>query len=276
MRSHLFYLLLIGLLAASPALFAANVNVGVGGTMNAGGYYGGTTPVLAFSPGLVTINVGDSITFTSAGGARHNVHADDDSFMCSDGCRGDGTGATGAPSLNDWSAKVTFSKPGTFGFHCDEHQSMGMVGTVTVKAVTPTIALGGYLSGNWYNSAQGGHGFQLELTNTVNPTTGKPNMLAIWFVYSPDGTAQNWIYSQGDYDPTSNAVTLPAIMLTGPKFPPAFNSADLHQTPWGTLTFTFSDCNTGMASWAPTMASYTAGSLPITRLTQIAGTSCPQ
>ena len=72
---------------------AQNVNVSVGGAMTSGGggYYGGgtTTPVLMFDPPDVTINVGDTVTFTNLGGVAisHNVHADDDSFRCANGCR---------------------------------------------------------------------------------------------------------------------------------------------------------------------------------------------
>jgi subtilase family serine protease len=134
---------------------------------------------------------------------------------------------------------------------------------------TSAINLGGYMSGNWYDSSQGGHGFQLELTSVNH------GMLAIWFVYTPNGSGQNWIYAQGSFDPSSNSVTLPAILLTGAKFPPQFNSGDVHQTSWGTLTFTFTDCNNGTASWNSTVAGYGSGSLPITRLTQIEGTVCP-
>jgi plastocyanin len=269
MRSYLALgMLVLGMF--SSAGLAANIDVTVGGTTSDGGYYGGSSALLAFTPTNLTINAGDTVTFTNAGGAPHNVHADDDSFMCSSGCRGDGSGASGAPSAAAWSAKVTFATPGTFGFHCDEHVSMGMTGSVTVNAVAPpAITIGGYMSGNWYNSGQGGQGFQIEAATNNN-------MVAIWFVYAPDGSAQNWIYAQGAYDTTSNTVTLPAIMLTGAKFPPNFKSSDITQMPWGTITFTFSDCNTGTATWAPTMAGYTGGTLPITRLTQIDGTSCPQ
>jgi len=100
-------------------------------------------------------------------------------------------------------------------------------------------------------------------------------MIAIWFVFSPDGSSQNWIYAQGSYDTNSNTITLPAIILSGAAFPPNFNSNDLTQTPWGTLTFTFTDCNSGMVSWNSSLPGYGSGTLPLTRLTQIEGTSCP-
>ena len=136
-------------------------------------------------------------------------------------------------------------------------------------ATLPPITIGGYMSGNWFNPQQSGSGFQIEVaTNHV--------MLAIWFVYSPDGGSQNWIYAQGAYDSTSSSVTLPAVLLTGPKFPPNFRSSDLTQTSWGNLAFTFTDCNHGTAMWNSPLPAYGTGSLPITRLTQIDGTTCPQ
>lgn len=139
----------------------------------------------------------------------------------------------------------------------------------------PPILLGGYMSGNWYNPTQGGHGFQLELTSTHE-------MIAIWFVYTPDGSGQSWIYAEGFWDATKSTVTLPAIILTGARFPPNFNSADVHrQQPqgWGTITFSFSDCNHGTVSWHSDAAGYNNANdtpLAISRLTDIDGASCPQ
>jgi hypothetical protein len=144
------------------------------------------------------------------------------------------------------------------------------------------IVLGGYLSGNWFNPAQSGHGFQLELTNQPNGAVPSENeMVAIWFVYTPDGTGQNWIYAQGPYDSTKNTVTLPATIFHGARFPfplTNYNPADVQGTlgDWGSLTFTFTDCNNGTASWNSTATGYGNGSIPLTRLTSIQGTTCPQ
>jgi dipeptidyl aminopeptidase/acylaminoacyl peptidase len=135
---------------------------------------------------------------------------------------------------------------------------------------TPSqITIGGYMSGNWFNPQQSGSGFQIEAaTDSI--------MLAIWFTYSPDGSSQNWIYAQGIYNKTSSSATLPAILLNGPKFPPNYRSSDLSQTTWGNITFTFTDCNNGTATWSSPLPGYGSGSLAITRLTQIDGTTCPQ
>jgi hypothetical protein len=104
-------------------------------------------------------------------------------------------------------------------------------------------------------------------------------MLAIWFVFDPAGSAQNWIYAQGSYDPNSSTVTLPAFLEQGGAFPPNFDSSKLSVTEWGSLQFTFTDCNNGNVAWKSNAASAAAGyadvSFPIQRLTSIAGTTCP-
>ncbi|HSE12702.1 MAG TPA: choice-of-anchor Q domain-containing protein, partial [Rudaea sp.] len=135
-------------------------------------------------------------------------------------------------------------------------------------------AIGAGFSGNWFDptAGQDGHGFQIE----VLPDNG---MLAIWFVFNPQGTAQSWIYAQGVYATGSNSVTVPAFLETGGRFPPNFNSSMLTTTPWGSLTFTFADCSNGTATWTSNTASAAAGyadvSFPIRRVTSLAGTSCP-
>ncbi|MEO8801782.1 MAG: hypothetical protein ABI375_00325, partial [Rudaea sp.] len=126
-----------------------------------------------------------------------------------------------------------------------------------------------YLSGNWYDPQQAGQGFQLEMANDNI-------MVAIWFVYTPDGSGQNWIYAQGTYDKTSNSVTLPAVLLTHAKFPPNFFPGDVQHTDWGTLTFSFADCDHGSVTWNSPLPGYGVGSMQLTRLTQISGTTCPK
>jgi hypothetical protein len=135
----------------------------------------------------------------------------------------------------------------------------------------PPITIGNYISGNWFDptTGQDGHGVQFE----VLPDNG---ILAIWFVFTPDGSGQTWLYAQGSYDPNSNTVTLPAFLTLGAKFPPNFNHADNAVTEWGTLTVAFTDCNNGTLAWNSTMTGYPpSGSFPIARATSIAGTSCP-
>jgi plastocyanin len=85
-------------------------------------------PDLTFTPAAITIYQGDAIRFENAGGL-HNVHADDNRFICSVNCSTDN-----APSKEPWSVVVRFSQLGTIGYYCDQHgnTTSGMRGSVTV------------------------------------------------------------------------------------------------------------------------------------------------
>jgi len=135
--------------------------------------------------------------------------------------------------------------------------------------------IAGYISGNWFNVDQSGSGFQIEATNTIDAASGLPIMLAIWFTYAPDGSSRNWIYAQGTYDPTKATTTLPAFLSAGGKFPPSTRPSYVTAEPWGTLAFTFTDCDNGVASWNSIVPGYGSGSLSIVRLTSIDGAVCP-
>ena len=66
-------------------------------------------------------------------------------------------------------------------------------------------------------------------------------------------------------------------MLDGVSFPPSnFDTNALKRINWGTLTFNFSDCDTGTVSWISFVPAYGVGELPIKRLTSIKGTTCPR
>ena len=121
-------------------------------------------------------------------------------------------------------------------------------------------------TGNWFDPSQSGHGFSIEVL---------PNnqLLADWYVFAPNG-GQSWIVAMGTI--SGNTAVLQAAQAVGPggQFPPNFNPARVDTKAWGTITLTFTDCNNGQASWQPTAAGYTSGSMPITRLTMPAGLSC--
>ena len=85
-------------------------------------------PDMTFHPASVTIYQGDSIRFMNYGGV-HNVHADNNRFVCSINCTTNNT-----PSDLPWSVVVRFSQLGTFGYFCDQHGNLtsGMRGSITV------------------------------------------------------------------------------------------------------------------------------------------------
>jgi hypothetical protein len=132
---------------------------------------------------------------------------------------------------------------------------------------TSPFGIGNGITGNWYNPDESGHGFSLEvLPGGI--------LLAEWFVFAPNG-GRDWIVAAGPIN--GNAATLDAFRTDGAGglFPPHYNPATVQQVPWGTITFNFSDCSNGTVSWKPTVDGYTAGSLPITRLSMPNGLHCP-
>ena len=82
---------------------------------------------------VLTIQVGDTVTWTNGGG-RHNVSADDSSFRCANGC--DGEGGDGTASTASWSFSITFNDPETVRYFCEIHGGpggAGMSGVITVE-----------------------------------------------------------------------------------------------------------------------------------------------
>ena len=73
----------------------------------------------SFTPQSVTIQVGDTVVWTNAGGT-HTVTGDGADPFCG--------GAAVAVSCSE-----TFTNAGTFPYHCVFHQAFGMVGTVIVS-----------------------------------------------------------------------------------------------------------------------------------------------
>lgn len=83
-----------------------------------------------FTPETVTINQGETVTWSNGGGT-HNVHFEDGSFD-----------QPAAPSGSAWTVSRTFNQAGTFTYYCEQHRSLGMVGTVVVNAASGTTQPG--------------------------------------------------------------------------------------------------------------------------------------
>lgn len=148
-------------------------------------------------------------------------------------------------------------------FNCGPSREItagSLVGTPPAFAIRPGI------TGNWNNRAQDGQGFQFEVLPGGIVT-------AIWFVFDNAGN-QAWIGGAGTID--GNRVTMNAGRVLAGRFPPNFNPATVERRSWGTLVFTFTDCDNGKVDWTSTDAAFTpAGTLTIQRLTSIDGLSCP-
>ena len=124
------------------------------------------------------------------------------------------------------------------------------------------------MTGTWFDPTQSGHGLTIEVL------PGQPlQMLVSWFVFGPQG-GQTWIVGRGPID--GNGAVLQGFQMAGSggRFPPNFDRQTFMPRAWGTLKFTFNDCNHGHLDWAATAPGYGSGRMNLTRLALPAGLTC--
>jgi len=139
----------------------------------------------------------------------------------------------------------------------------GMV-SVTSFAAAQTGMISGGFTGNWFNADTSGQGFQLQVL-----PDGKA--VAFWFTYDANG---NQVWLIGNNDIQGNRLELDMARPVGARFGANFDSDDVQLQPFGTVTMTFDDCNSGTVNWQSSDAQFGSGSMPIERLTSSAGVSC--
>jgi len=85
-------------------------------------------PDMTFTPDHLTVYQGESVRFVNGGGV-HNVHADDDSFVCALDCSLHTT-----PNASAWQVSVRFTRIAEIGYYCEQHgdTTTGMRGSITV------------------------------------------------------------------------------------------------------------------------------------------------
>ena len=126
--------------------------------------------------------------------------------------------------------------------------------------------IGPGFTGSWYDPAQSGHGLHVE-------ALPGNQFLAAWFTFNPVGTEQAWFLGVGTYSGTTATIDS-VVQPTGGAWLPNFDPARVTNNPWGTLKFTFTDCNHGRVDF-DSIRGYGSGSMNLTRLTQPAGLACP-
>jgi plastocyanin len=283
-REGILCWLTVILFCCTTSAFGKVYEVGIGddcdpGVVGGSSLYG---PV-CFTPAVLSINVGDSVSFYSYADSvttgAHNVVADDGSFRCARGCDGEGGDGTpydifrcfpsGGCGFNPVPPGFGFTRefdvPGIVKYH---DEVTGAPGVIYV-GVLPPGAIGTNVTGTWFDSAQGGMGFMVEVV------PGSPlQMLAAWLTFSPEGDS-SWVVGLGPIAGDHATLSATQTVGSGARFPPNFDPAHVADQSWGTLTFTFSDCNHGHVDWSSTLAGYGNGGMDLTRLTLPAGLTCP-
>ncbi|RFF31381.1 hypothetical protein [Wenzhouxiangella sediminis] len=99
------------------------------------------------------------------------------------------------------------------------------------------------LGGNWSVFGHSGEGFMVDVT-------ASNQLVAIWFTYDDAGN-QMWLTGVAeDFD--GNQATMSVNEVTGPVFGPDFDPGDVVIDDWGTLSFTFDNCEEGTVHYNST------------------------
>jgi plastocyanin len=218
-----------------------------------------------FSPATLTINAGDSVTFIyyadTVPTGPHNVVADDGSFRCARGCDDDGGDGTPVDWGFGFGFSRTFTKPGRIGYHDEVSRATGEI----IVKESAAFAIGPGMTGSWFDPAQSGHGLFIQ----VLPAN---RFLAAWSAFDPFG-AQAWFTGVGTYAGNTATVDM-VVQPSGGRWIPSFDPARIANNAWGSLTFTFTDCNRGRVDFS-SVAGFGSGSMELTRLTMPVGLTCP-
>jgi len=194
-----------------------------------------------FNPSTLTIHVGDSVTFTNSTSGyvgMHNVHADDESFRCSDTC----SSPNNQPSTNAWSFTITFNQAKSLNYHCDHHGNynlIGMSGTITVLAGgTPGNLAFSAATYSALNSAA-------NASISVNRGGGTSGAVSVQYATS-DGTA----HAGTDYTAASGMLN----WSNGDSSTKSFSVPILHGATGGTVNLTLSSAGGGATLGSPSTA----------------------
>lgn len=136
----------------------------------------------------------------------------------------------------------------------------------SASVTASTAVIGPGFTGVWNDPNQARHGIFVEVLSSTN-------FLAWWFTFTPDGTQQSWFGGVGTY--SGNTATVPVNLTTGGQWIPNFDVLKTKDNPWGTLTFTFTDCNHGRVDFVSTYPGYGSGHMDLTRVTLPGGLTCP-
>ena len=126
------------------------------------------------------------------------------------------------------------------------------------------IMISGGFTGNWFNPQASGQGFQLQVL-----PDGRA--VAFWFTYDVNG---NQVWLTGENSIQDNTLVLQMSQPVGATFGDGFNADDVELIPFGTVTLTFDDCNSGSASWESDNPEFGSGQMPLERLSSSAGVNC--
>jgi hypothetical protein len=122
------------------------------------------------------------------------------------------------------------------------------------------------LSGSWYNPAQAGTGFSIQMLSSTHA-------LVFWYATDPQGNPFN-LYIEARF--VDGGLVGRALAPRGLRFG-EWDRDDLQAPDWGEVRIDFLDCEAARVNWVPdgeAGAGFPPGEMPLRRLTWIDGNRC--
>lgn len=129
--------------------------------------------------------------------------------------------------------------------------------------------INGAFTGSWYDPAQSGQGWVVEVVESVNG----PDQFVVYF-YGYENGEQLWLVGSGP-GIVGNTATVDVIRTSGADWGNNFNKDDVTLDTVGSMSFEFTDCNSAAVAFTPGEGtSLTAFSADAVRLTSISSLDC--
>ena len=127
----------------------------------------------------------------------------------------------------------------------------------------------GGASGSWFNPDRDGEGLFVEIVTNSDDSQG---LSVAWYTYDEFGE-QMWLSGYGAIDETNTNVSVSVSVTNGPVFGPDYDKEDLNSVYWGTIAIQFQTCDQGNMTYTSSIG-YGAGTIPLTRLTNVTQVNC--
>lgn len=124
-------------------------------------------------------------------------------------------------------------------------------------------------TGSWYDPANAGKGFVLEVSQASGSETG-PLVIVSWYDFHEG--KQIWLYGLKNFNWGDSSVEVPVQISTGAQFGSAFNPSQIiANANWGKITVRFTGCDAGSFTYT---SIYGNGTFPVRSLTLPTDKSC--
>ncbi|HFD11335.1 MAG TPA: hypothetical protein ENJ32_02530 [Crenotrichaceae bacterium] len=163
-------------------------------------------------------------------------------------------------------ATVNYTGPALFGSGTLNLQRLASISGLDCNqgASTSESTSLAKISGSWYDPSHNGEGYVIQILENNQA-------IVYWYTYDQSGN-QTWITGIGQVQ-GHKIIVDDTIFTEGGIFGSGFNPDSVLRKDWGSISFDFSSCNTGVASYQST-AGFGSGQLNLVRLTSIEDYRC--